>query len=74
MVLEHVCVGAGEKQFAAEFASAGAKVDDVVGGVNGVGVVLHDENGIAQIARDLRMSMRRCVSRGCRPMEGSSRT
>jgi len=32
-----------------------------IGGLNGVGIVLDDEDGVAEIAERLRMSMRRCV-------------
>ena len=50
-VLEHFVVGASEKQFAAKLASARAKIDDAVGGLNRIGIVLHDENGVAEIAQ-----------------------
>ena len=46
---EHAFVLAGEKEFAAEFSGAGAEIDDVVSGANGVGVVFDDEDGVAEI-------------------------
>ena len=49
-VLEHFVVGAGEEEFAAEFAGAGAKVDDAIGGLNGVRIVLDYEDGVAEVA------------------------
>ena len=46
---EHGFVIAGEEEFAAEFSGAGAEIDDVVSGANGVGVVLDDKDGVAEI-------------------------
>ena len=43
--------GAGGEQLAAEFAGAGAEVEQVVGGADDVGVVLDDEDGVAEIAQ-----------------------
>ena len=62
------------QQLAAEFAGAGAEVEEAVGGADDVGVVLDDEDGVAKVAEGLRMRMSLAVSRGWRPMEGSSRT
>ena len=42
--------GAGGEELAAEFAGAGAEVEQVVGGADDVGVVLDDEDGVAEIA------------------------
>ena len=44
---------AGEEELAAEFAGAGAEVDHVVGGGDGVGIVFDDEDGVAEIAQAL---------------------
>ena len=38
---------------AAEFAGAGAEVEEVVGGADDVGVVLDDEDGVAEVAEVL---------------------
>src|SRR5882724_124333 len=51
LIVEHVSVSAGEEEFAAEFACAGAKIDDVAGGFDGVRVVFDDENGVAEVAQ-----------------------
>src|SRR6476660_2317107 len=51
LVAEHVGVGAGEKKFAAEFARAGAEIDDVTGGLNRVGVVFDDEDGVTEVTQ-----------------------
>src|SRR5579883_3488857 len=42
---------AGGDQRAAEAAGAGAEVDHVIGALDGFGVVLHDEHGVAHIAQ-----------------------
>ncbi len=49
--VENFLVSAGEKQFAAKFAGAGAEIEDAVGGLDGVRVVFDDENGVAEIAK-----------------------
>ena len=41
----------GEKQIAAEFAGAGAEIDHGIGCFDGVGIVLDDEHGVAQVAK-----------------------
>ena len=43
--------GARGDEFAAAHAGAGAEVQDVIGVADGVGVVLDDEDGIAQVAQ-----------------------
>ena len=42
--------GAGGEELAAEFAGAGTEVEEVVGGTDDVGVVLDDEDGVAEVA------------------------
>ena len=42
--------GAGGEELAAELAGAGAEVEQVVGGADDVGVVLDDEDGVAEVA------------------------
>ncbi len=42
--------GAGGEQTAAELAGAGTEVEEVVGGADDVGVVLDDEDGVAEVA------------------------
>ncbi len=42
--------GAGGEEMAAEFAGSGAEVEKVVGGADDVGVVLDDEDGVAEVA------------------------
>ena len=44
-------VGAGGEELAAVLAGAGAEVEDVVGGAHDVGVVLDDEDGVAEVAQ-----------------------
>src|SRR5438876_100273 len=51
LIVEHVSVSAGEEEFAAEFACARAKIDDVAGGFDGVRVVFDDEDGVAKVAQ-----------------------
>ena len=43
--------GAGGEDVAAELARAGAEVEEVVGGADDVGVVLDDEDGVAEVAQ-----------------------
>ncbi len=50
-VAQHFGVGARKEQPAAEFAGTGAEIEDVVGGGDGVRVVLDDEDGVAEIAQ-----------------------
>ena len=50
-VLQHLVAGAGENQLAAVFAGAGAEVHDVIGGHDGVGIVLDDEQRVAEVAQ-----------------------
>ena len=47
----HFVERAGDDDFAAVNASAGADVDDVVGGANGFLVVFHHQHGVAEIAQ-----------------------
>src|SRR5215469_7431844 len=42
--------GACGEELAAEFAGAGAEVEETVGGADDVGVMLDDEDGIAEVA------------------------
>src|SRR5215472_3641448 len=49
--MEHCVVSAGEEQPPTKFSGARSKIDDIVGGLNRIGVVLHDENCIAQVAQ-----------------------
>jgi hypothetical protein len=58
---------------AAVHAGAGAEVDHMVGGADGVLVVLDDDHGVAEVAQMGQRASRRSLSRWCRPMEGSSR-
>src|SRR6267154_5042871 len=51
LIVEHVSVSAGEEELAAEFACAGAEIDDVAGGFDGVRVVFDDENSVAEVAQ-----------------------
>ena len=45
--------GACGEQLAAELAGAGTEVEEVVGGADDVGVVLDDEDGVAEVAQVL---------------------
>ncbi len=45
--------GTGEEDVAAEFAGARAEIENVVGGGNDVGIVLDDQDGVAEIAQAL---------------------
>ena len=50
---EHSVVGAGEEETPAEFASAWAEVNDAIRGTNRIGIMLDDEDGVAEIAERL---------------------
>ncbi len=43
--------GAGENHLAAVFAGAGAEIENVIGGEDGVGIVLDDQERVAEIAQ-----------------------
>ncbi len=43
--------GARGEDVAAEFARAGAEVEEVIGGTDNVGIVLDDEDGVAEVAQ-----------------------
>ena len=45
--------GSGGEELAAELAGSGAEVEEVVGGADDVGVVLDDEDGVAEVAEVL---------------------
>src|SRR5215469_8384587 len=49
--MEHCVVSAGKEQLAAKFARARSQVDDVIRRLNGVWIMLYDENGVAQVAQ-----------------------
>jgi hypothetical protein len=49
-------------------------VDDVVGGEDGLPIVLDDDDRVAEIAQAACASMRRALSRAWRPTLGSSST
>jgi hypothetical protein len=74
LVLEELLERAGVHDGTAVLSGAGADVDHVVGDGDGVLVVLHHQHGVAEIAQPLSVSMRRRLSRWCRPIEGSSST
>ena len=66
--------GAGGDDFAAAFAAFGAEVDDPVGGLDDVEVVLDDDDGVAFVAeavQDVEQLSRRRKSAS--PVVGSSR-
>ncbi len=44
------CQGAGGEELAAELASAGAEVEEIVGGAEDVGIMLDDDDGVAEVA------------------------
>ena len=44
---------AGGDQFAAMNPGAGAEIKNVIGGANGVGIMLNDEHGVAEVAQSL---------------------
>ncbi len=68
-------VGAFEDDASAEFAGAGAEIDDVVGGAHEVGIVLDDDDGIAEVAQFFEDADEAAgVAAECSPMDGSSRT
>src|ERR1700678_729961 len=53
-VLQHLLACAGENQFSAVFAGAGAEVHDVVGGHDSVGIVFDDQQGVTEIAQSFQ--------------------
>ena len=50
VLAQHGGVRAGEKQMAAKLAGAGAQIDHGVCGFDGVGIVLDDQHGVAEVA------------------------
>ncbi len=59
---------------AAVAARARPEVDDPVGRLHRGLVVLDDQHGVAEVAQALERADQRPWSRGCRPIDGSSRT
>ena len=53
-ILQHRVAGAGKDQFAAVFARAGTQIQHVIGGQDGVGIVFHHQQRIAEIAQALQ--------------------
>src|SRR5437870_13451622 len=53
MFLEHGRVRAGEEQLATELAGAGTEINDAIRGLNGVWIMLDDEDGVCEIAEGL---------------------
>jgi len=51
------------KKLATQFAGAGAEVEEMIGGAKNVGVVLDDDDGVAQIAQLFQDSNEAAVSR-----------
>ena len=49
--LQQFAARPGEEQVAAVFARARPQIDHVIGGCHGVGIVLDDQDGVAQIAQ-----------------------
>ena len=54
MIRQHCVARAGENQFAAVFARAGAEIEHVIGGQDRVRIVLHHQQRVAQIAQALQ--------------------
>src|SRR5260221_6353929 len=54
LIVEHVSVSAGKEELAAEVARARAEIDDVACSLNGVGIVLDDEDSVAEVAKRLQ--------------------
>ena len=52
--LRKLAARAGEEQFPAMFARAGAQIDDVIGGGNRVGIMLDDKNRVPEVAQALQ--------------------
>src|SRR3990170_7962308 len=50
---EELRAGTGEEHAPAQFAGAGAEIDDVVGGGDGIGIVFDQQDGIAEVAQAL---------------------
>src|SRR5690348_9232112 len=53
-IFENPRIAAGVEQLAAEFAGSRTEIDNEVGGLNGVGIVLDDKDGVAEIAQGLK--------------------
>ena len=66
--------GAFGDDMAAMHAGAGAHVDHMVGGADGVLVMLHHDHGVAHVAQALERFQHLPLSRWCSPMQGSSST
>jgi hypothetical protein len=65
---------AGGHDLATAHARAGPEIDDVIGAPNGVLVVLDDHERVAVLRQLASASSSTLLSRGCRPMVGSSST
>ena len=50
-VRHDLAIGAFEDDLPAQFARAGPHVDDVIGGAHHVGIVLHNHDGVAEVAQ-----------------------
>src|SRR5258708_22954115 len=53
MFLEHRRIRPGKEQLATEFAGAGTEINDAIRGLNGVWIMLDDEDGVSEIAEGL---------------------
>ena len=52
--LQQILARAAEEQLAARFAGARSQIEHVIGGGDGFGVMLDDEDGVAEIAKAFR--------------------
>ena len=63
-----------EDDLPAALTGAGAQVDQAIRGEHHRGIVLDDDERVAGVAQACIASTMRPMSRGCRPIDGSSRT
>ena len=61
-------------QFTAAIAAFGTEVDQPVGDLDDVEVVLDDHHRVARVHQSLQTSISLCTSAACKPTEGSSKT
>ncbi len=62
------------QQLAAKLPRTRPQIEQIVGGAQHVGIVLHHHDGVAQVAQLFQNVDQPCRIRVCKPMEGSSNT
>ncbi len=74
LAAEHLFEGAARGDVAAAVAAAGTEIEQIIGRRDHLAVVFYQDERVTQVAEVLQAPSSRRLSRGCRPMVGSSRT